>query len=39
MADLHNKKNEQEGKETVEFFRDLDKEALNIEGFLEKNDV
>lgn len=37
MADLHNKKNEQEGKETVEFFRDLDKEALNIEGFLEKN--
>ncbi|MCD9853980.1 tetratricopeptide repeat protein [Epilithonimonas sp. JDS] len=37
MADLHNKKNEQEGKETVEFFKDLDKEALNIEGFLEKN--
>lgn len=37
MADLHNKKNEQEGKETVEFFRDLDKEALNIESFLEKN--
>ncbi|MCG2794183.1 MAG: tetratricopeptide repeat protein [Weeksellaceae bacterium] len=37
MADLHNKKNEKEGKETVEFFKDLDKEALNIEGFLEKN--
>ncbi len=37
MADSHNKKNEQEGKETVEFFRDLDKEALNIESFLEKN--
>ena len=37
MADLHNKNNEQEGKETVEFFKDLDKEALNIEGFLEKN--
>ena len=37
MADLHNKKNEQEGKETVEFFKDLDKEALNIESFLEKN--
>jgi len=37
MANLHNKNNEQEGKETVEFFKDLDKEALNIEGFLEKN--
>lgn len=37
MADLHNNKNEQEGKETVEFFKDLDKEALNIESFLEKN--
>ena len=37
MADLPNKNNEQEGKETVEFFKDLDKEALNIEGFLEKN--
>lgn len=37
MADLHNKNKEQEGKETVEFFKDLDKEALNIEGFLEKN--
>lgn len=37
MADLHNKKNEEEGKETVEFFKDLDKEALNIEFFLEKN--
>lgn len=37
MADQHNKKHEQEGKETVEFFKDLDKEALNIESFLEKN--
>lgn len=37
MANLHNKKQEQEGKETVEFFKDLDKEALNIEFFLEKN--
>ncbi len=37
MANQHNKNNEQEGKETVEFFRDLDKEALNIESFLEKN--
>ncbi|TDX84223.1 tetratricopeptide repeat protein [Epilithonimonas xixisoli] len=37
MANNHNTKNEQEGKETVEFFRDLDKEALNIESFLEKN--
>ncbi|MCC2590510.1 tetratricopeptide repeat protein [Chryseobacterium sp. MFBS3-17] len=32
----HNKK-EQEGKETVEFFKDLDKEALQTERFLEKN--
>ncbi|SDE84432.1 tetratricopeptide repeat protein [Epilithonimonas hungarica] len=37
MADQHNKNHEQEGKETVEFFKDLDKEALNIESFLEKN--
>ena len=37
MADLHNKNHDKEGKETVEFFKDLDKEALNIEGFLEKN--
>ncbi len=37
MANQHNKNHEQEGKETVEFFRDLDKEALNIESFLEKN--
>ena len=29
--------NEQEGKETVEFFRDLDKEALQTERFVEKN--
>jgi len=28
--------NEQEGKETVEFFKDLDREALNTERFLEK---
>lgn len=27
---------EQEGKETVEFFKDLDREALNTERFLEK---
>lgn len=37
MANQHNKNHEQEGKETVEFFRDLDKEALSIESFLEKN--
>lgn len=37
MANQHNKNHEQEGKETVEFFKDLDKEALNIESFLEKN--
>ena len=37
MANQHNKNQEQEGKETVEFFKDLDKEALNIESFLEKN--
>lgn len=30
-------KKEQEGKETVEFFKDLDKEALQTERFLEKN--
>ncbi|WP_294202048.1 tetratricopeptide repeat protein [Chryseobacterium sp. sg2396] len=28
--------NEQEGKETVEFFKDLDREALNTERFIEK---
>lgn len=28
---------EQEGKETVEFFRDLDKDALQTERFVEKN--
>jgi len=28
--------NDQEGKETVEFFKDLDREALNTERFLEK---
>lgn len=37
MAKLtKNAPNEQEGKETVEFFKDLDKEALNTERFLEK---
>ncbi|WP_228462912.1 hypothetical protein [Chryseobacterium caseinilyticum] len=37
MAKLGNKApNEQEGKETVEFFKDLDREALNTERFLEK---
>lgn len=29
--------NEQEGKETVEFFKDLDREALKTEKFLERN--
>lgn len=28
---------EQEGKETVEFFKDLDQDALRAEGFLERN--
>lgn len=37
MAKRPNNKKQQEGKETVEFFKDLDKEALSIEGFLEKN--
>lgn len=40
MAQKHNtKKNirEQEGKETVEFFKDLDQEALQTEMFLEKH--
>lgn len=31
------KNHEQEGKETVEFFKDLDKEALQTERFLERN--
>ncbi|MBB4806785.1 hypothetical protein HNP38_002081 [Chryseobacterium defluvii] len=31
-----NAQNEQEGKETVEFFKDLDREALNTERFLER---
>lgn len=30
-------KSEKEGKETVEFFKDLDKDALKTERFLEKN--
>lgn len=33
----HPHKNEQQGKETVEFFKDLDKEALQTERFLERN--
>lgn len=33
----HPGKHEQEGKETVEFFKDLDKEALQTERFLERN--
>lgn len=37
MAKLgNNAPNEQEGKETVEFFKELDREALNTEKFLEK---
>jgi len=37
MAKLtKNAQQEQEGKETVEFFKDLDKEALNTERFLER---
>ncbi|RZJ49145.1 MAG: tetratricopeptide repeat protein [Chryseobacterium sp.] len=37
MAKLgKNAPNEQEGKETVEFFKDLDRDALNTERFLEK---
>ena len=37
MAKLgKNAQNELEGKETVEFFKDLDREALNTERFLEK---
>lgn len=37
MAKLaKNAHNEQEGKETVEFFKDLDRDALNTERFLEK---
>ncbi|MDO4224543.1 MAG: tetratricopeptide repeat protein [Bergeyella zoohelcum] len=35
MANKHNK--EVEGKETVEFFQELDREALKTEHFLEKN--
>jgi len=37
MAKLtKNAQHEQEGKETVEFFKDLDREALNTERFIEK---
>jgi hypothetical protein len=37
MAKLtKNAQNEQEGKETVEFFKDLDREALNTERFIER---
>lgn len=34
---MSNKNNTQEGKETVEFFQELDQEALQTERFLEKN--
>lgn len=34
--DIHHK-NDQQGKETVEFFKDLDKDALQTERFLERN--
>lgn len=33
----HERKQEQEGKETVEFFKELDKEALQTERFVEKH--
>ncbi|SDI32586.1 hypothetical protein SAMN05421846_106137 [Chryseobacterium taeanense] len=37
MAKLtKNAQHEQEGKETVEFFKDLDREALNTERFIER---
>lgn len=35
--DSTNSKNPLEGKETVEFFKDLDKEALQTERFVERN--
>lgn len=34
---MSKKNKEAEGKETVEFFQDLDKDALNTERFVEKN--
>ena len=34
---LHTSKNQMEGKETVEVFKDLDRGALDTEKFLEKN--
>ncbi len=37
MAKQHHNKKEQEGKETVEFFKDLDKDALQTERFIEKH--
>lgn len=37
MAKHSQNKQEQEGKETVEFFKDLDREALQTERFIEKN--
>lgn len=37
MAKKHHDKKEQEGKETVEFFKDLDKDALQTERFVEKH--
>lgn len=35
--DKHQTKKQEEGLETVEFFKDLDREALNTERFLERN--
>lgn len=37
MAKHSQNKQEQEGKETVEFFKDLDREALQTERFIERN--
>jgi len=35
VNDNNTSKNQLEGKETVEFFKDLDKEALQTERFVE----
>jgi len=37
VNDNNTSKNQLEGKETVEFFKDLDKEALQTERFVERN--
>ena len=37
MSKKHKQEKQVEGKETVEFFKDLDKEALQTERFLERN--